>query len=332
MRESRLLSMLILLQLRGRLTADDLALEFETSVRTIYRGIDQLSAAGVPVHAVRGRAGGFVLDPAYRTTLTGFTPAEAEALLIAGAGRAAADLGRGREAELAQMKLLASLPASSGARAQQVASRFHLDPHRWYSRPERIAALPQIATAVWTDRRLRIQYDSWKAHVTRCVDPLGLVLKGGLWYLVGAVDGQPRTYRVSGIRRFEVLDAAARRPARFVLERYWSRWVEEFEARLLRERATIRITTAGLQLLRELSPAAAEAVDAASGGARSLVWREATIPIEGIDHAALQLLRLGREVEVLQPPALRAAILREARAVAARYRRRRVQARGAASA
>ena len=211
MRESRLLSMLILLQLRGRTTADELAAEFETSVRTIYRDIDQLSAAGVPVHALRGRAGGFVLDPAYRTTLTGFTPAEAEALLIAGAGDAAADLGRGRDATLAQRKLLASLPASSGARAQQVASRFHLDPHRWYSRPERIAALPEIAAAVWTDRRLRIRYDSWKAHVTRSVDPLGLVLKGGLWYLVGAVDGQPRTYRVSGTSRCWMKPRAGRR-------------------------------------------------------------------------------------------------------------------------
>ena len=323
MRESRLLSMLILLQLRGRLTADELAAEFETSVRTIYRDIDQLSAAGVPVHAVRGRAGGFVLDPAYRTTLTGFTSGEAEALLIAGAGGAAVDLGRGREAVLAQRKLLASLPSASGARAQHVAARFHLDPLRWYSRPERIAALPQIAAAVWTDRRLRIQYDSWKARVTRCVDPLGLVLKGGLWYLVAAVDGQPRTYRVSGIRHFEVLDEAARRPARFALERYWSRWVEEFEARLLRERATIRITSTGLQLLRELSPAAAEAVEAAHGDQPPTAWLEATIPIEGVDHAALQLLRLGREVQVLHPAALRAAILREAAAVAALYRRRR---------
>jgi predicted DNA-binding transcriptional regulator YafY len=160
MRASRLLSLLILLQMRGRMSADELAAEFEVSVRTIYRDVDQLSAAGVPVYAERGRNGGFALLDGYRTRLTGFTPSEAEALLLAGVGPAAADLGIGAEAAAAQLKLLASLPPDSGASAQRVAARFHLDPVNWYSRAEASDMLPALANAVWGELRIRVRYES----------------------------------------------------------------------------------------------------------------------------------------------------------------------------
>src|SRR5512143_1952796 len=224
MRASRLLSLLILLQMRGRMSAEALAAEFEVSVRTIYRDVDQLSAAGVPVYAERGRNGGFALLDGYRTRLTGFTPAEAEALLLAGVGPAAADLGVGAEAAAAQLKLLASLPPDSGASAQRVAARFHLDPVNWYRRVEASEILPAVANAVWGERRIRVRYESWRDLVDRDLDPLGLVLKAGVWYLVAAVKGQARTYRVSNIRALEVLSAKAQRPARFDLARYWASW------------------------------------------------------------------------------------------------------------
>ena len=242
MRASRLLSILILLQMRGRLSAETLAQEFEVSVRTIYRDIDQLSAAGVPVYAERGRAGGFALLDGYRTRLTGFTPAEADALLLVGVGGAAGDLGIGAEAAAAQLKLLASLPPDSGASAQRVASRFHLDPINWYSRAESIEILPALAAAVWSEQRIRIRYESWTDIVSRDVDPLGLVLKAGIWYLVAAVKRQPRTYRVSNIRELERLGAQAKRPARFDLGRYWTAWAKDFEARLLKERAVVKLS------------------------------------------------------------------------------------------
>jgi predicted DNA-binding transcriptional regulator YafY len=319
MRASRLLSILILLQMRGRLSAEALAQEFEVSVRTIYRDIDQLSAAGVPVYAERGRAGGFQLLDGYRTRLTGFTPAEADALLLAGVGGAAADLGMGADLAAAQLKLLASLPPDSGASAQRVASRFHLDPANWYSRVEPLEVLPALAAAVWSETRVRIRYESWKDVVTREVDPLGLVLKGGVWYLVAAVKAQPRTYRVSNIQGLDVRDARFKRPARFDLARYWTAWARDFEARLLRERATVRLSPEGLRVLREISPAAAEAVDAAHRRCAPAGWVKADIPVEGVDYAARQLLRLGADVEVLGPPALRDAIAREARQVASLY-------------
>jgi predicted DNA-binding transcriptional regulator YafY len=319
MRASRLLSMLILLQMRGRMSAEALAVEFEVSVRTIYRDVDQLSAAGVPVYAERGRNGGFALLDGYRTRLTGFTPAEAEALLLAGVGTAATDLGVGAEAAAAQLKLLASLPPDSGASAQRVAARFHLDPANWYSRVEASEILPAVANAVWGDRRIRVRYESWRDLVDRDLDPLGLVLKAGVWYLVAAVTAQARTYRVSNIRALEVLSTKAQRPLRFDLARYWASWSRDFEARMFSERAVVKLSPLGRRILRDVSPVASEAAEAQHRPCKPKGWVKAEIPIESVPLAARQLLRLGAEVEVLAPAQLRAAIAREAESVAALY-------------
>jgi predicted DNA-binding transcriptional regulator YafY len=277
-----LLSILILLQLRGRLTAETLAREFEVSVRTIYRDIDQLSAAGVPVYAERGRAGGLALLDGYRTRLTGLTAAESDALVLTGVGPAGAALGIGPELAAAQLKLLASLPPEAGARAQRVAARFHLDPGNWYRPAEALDGLPALASAVWDERRIRVRYDSWKEVVTRDLDPLGLVLKAGAWYLVAAADGQPRTYRVAAILALEVLDAPVRRPARFDLAAYWTQWSADFEARMFSGSAKIRVSPQGLRVLRRLSPAAAAALDADHRPAQPDGWIEGEIPIESL--------------------------------------------------
>ncbi len=313
------MSLLILLQLRGRMSAEALAAEFEVSVRTIYRDIDQLSAAGVPVYAERGRNGGFALLEGYRTRLTGFTPAEAEALLLAGMGPAAADLGVGAEAAAAQLKLLASLPPDTGASAQRVAQRFHLDPVNWYSRAEASEILPAVANAVWGERRIRVRYESWRDLVDRELDPLGLVLKAGVWYLVAAVKGQARTYRVSNIQALEVLSAKGERLARFDLARYWASWSRDFEARMFSERALVKLSPLGRRILRDVSPVASEAAEAQHSPAKPTGWVKAQIPIESVALAARQLLRLGADVEVLAPVALRAAIAREAANVTALY-------------
>lgn len=321
MRASRLLSILIMLQLRGRLSAEALAQEFEVSIRTIYRDIDQLSAAGVPVYAERGRSGGFALHEGYRTRLTGFTTAEAEALLLAGAGSAASDLGVGAEAAAAQLKLLASLPPDAGASAQRIASRFHLDPIDWYARDEKLDFLPALADAVWRERRVRLRYESWKEVVTRELDPLGLVLKAGRWYLVAASKGKPRTYRASNIQAIETLDAKAQRPPRFDLARHWTQSLKDLDARLLRERAVLKLSPEGLRLLREINPAASQAANAKHVACKPAGWIKAEIPIEDSPHGLRQFLRMGPEIEVLAPIELRQKMRAETQKLAKLYAR-----------
>ncbi|HEY8618170.1 transcriptional regulator [Phenylobacterium sp.] len=320
MRAGRLLSILLLLQTRGRMTAQALADEFEVSVRTIYRDVDQLSAAGVPVYADRGPSGGFQLLDGYRTRLTGLTPAEAEALFLSGLPGPAADLGVGEAMAAAQLKLLAALPDGYRDGAGRLAARFHLDTVSWYRGPERAELLPPLADAVWGARRVRIRYDSWQAVVERELEPLGLVLKGGAWYLVALSGGKPRTYRVAAIQALEVTDAVFERPP-FDLAAYWTAWASDFEARLYRGRARLRLTDEGLRRLAALIPMAADMARQTATDPDAAGWREAVIPVEldSLDHAAAELLRLGPHAEVLEPPDLRARMAETSAAMAALY-------------
>ena len=306
MRASRLLSILLLLQTRGRMTAQALADEFETSVRTIYRDIDQLSAAGVPVYADRGRDGGYQLMEGYRTQLTGLSSAEAETLFLAGLPGPAAQLGLGDAMAQAQLKLLAALPAEGRKGAARVASRFHLDPIGWFRSAEHADILPSLALAVWNARRARVRYDAWAGVVDRDLEPLGLVLKAGVWYLVASVASSPaRTYRVASIQTLALLDESFERADGFDLAAYWTAWAKDFETRLYRGEATLRLSPEGLKRLCAVSPEVdlagrvAETPDAHG-------WRRVTLPMESLDHTAGEVLKLGAEAEVLDPPNLRA--------------------------
>jgi predicted DNA-binding transcriptional regulator YafY len=316
MRASRLLSILMLLQTRGRMTAQALADEFEISVRTLYRAIDQLSAAGVPVYAERGRAGGFQLMDGYRTRLTGLTPAEAQALFLSGLPGPAADLGLGEAMAGAQLKLLAALPPDPGA--GKVAARFHLDPIAWYRTPERADILPALAQAVWNTRRIRIRYESWAGVVDRELAPLGLTLKAGVWYLVAAAGTAPRTYKVSAIHTLELGEESFERPAGFDLAAYWTAWVREFETRIHHRLARLRVSPAGLERLSALGPSVGEARPA--GPADAAGYSLVDLPIESVARAAGELLKLGPEAEVLAPPDLRREVAGLAAGLADLYR------------
>lgn len=316
MRASRLLSILLLLQVRGRMSAAALAREFEVSIRTIYRDADQLSAAGVPVYAERGRAGGFTLLDGFDARLTALTSPEAEALALSSVTHAAADLGLNAGASAARLKVLASLPRSAGSGAARVAARFHLDPLPWYGRRAPPAALQEVAAAVWSDRRLRIVYESWKGVVKRTVAPLGLVMKAGDWYLIGSAGGSTRTYRVDAIRSLVVLDASAPHSTGFDLARYWAQSARSFEERLASDAVRVRVTATGLRLLRDFNPRAWDAaVQQATPSADG--WIEATIPFEGGPQAVREVLRMGADIEVLEPLALRDAVATEAARIGA---------------
>ncbi|WP_309088463.1 YafY family protein [Phenylobacterium sp.] len=314
---SRLLSILLTLQARGRVTAKALAEQFEVSVRTIYRDIDELSAAGVPVYAEKGRNGGFALLDGYRTRLTGLDRPEAEALLLAGLPGAAAQLGLGEALARTRLKLMAALPEAARDDAERVAQRFHLDPVSWFQAPDEHRILPELALAVWSGRTVRLRYDSWKAVVEREVAPLGLVLKAGLWYLVAAVDGAPRTYRVASILDFEVGEPASP-AADFDLAAYWAKFRDGYEARMQALTATVRASPEALRVLARASQAAASAVQRAAPP-DAAGWREVEIPIESETQAVWELLRLGPRIEVLEPASLRERLKAAAAEVSALY-------------
>lgn len=321
MRASRLLSIQMLLETRGRMSAVALARALEVSVRTLHRDIDELSAAGVPVYAERGRAGGFQLLPGWKTTLTGLTQSEAEAVFLTGLAGPAADLGLGAQVRSAQLKLLAALPAPMRGQAHRVGSRLHLDPVEWYREAEPVPFLSPVAAAVWEGRQLSIAYESWTQETRRTVHPLGLVLKAGVWYLAAAHDRKVRTWRIASIREAAVLDKPVARPRGFDLAAYWRESVRRFEVELYTGEAVVSATARGLAELRRINAALARAVAGAAPPEPTDGRTTLRIPIESVQHAAGQLLRLCPEVEALQPPQLRQAI-RERAAVAARMYRR----------
>lgn len=318
MQSSRLLSILLRLQAQGRVSAPVLARALEVSVRTIYRDIDALSAAGVPVYAEKGRQGGFNLRDGYRTQLTGLDRPEAEALFLAGAPFAAGQLGLGPALEGTRLKLMAALPEAARQDAQRVASRFHLDPVGWFQGPDEQRLLPELAAAVWQGRMLQLCYDSWKGEVQRRVSPLGLVLKAGLWYLVAAAGAQVRTYRVGSILSLNVEPVAGEVPPGFELQRHWESFARDYEARMQQGRARISARPAALRALARSSPAMAMAV-AAAGASNRAGWQELEIPIESDEAAVGELLRLGADVQVLGPRALRAALRKAVQAMHALY-------------
>jgi predicted DNA-binding transcriptional regulator YafY len=317
MRASRLLSTLMLLQLRGRMTAEALAAEFEVSVRTVYRDIDQLSASGVPVYADRGPGGGFALLDGYRTRLTGLTSHEAEALFLAGVPGPAAELGMGEAMAAAQLKLLNALPAGWGEQVRRIGACFHLDPIAWHRRAEPPSHLRELARSVWDRRRVAIEYESWKGQVQRTLEPLGLVLKGGDWYLVARAGEDLRTYKVAAVRSVRLSDEVFLRPADFDLAGHWETEVARFEAGLQQGVARVRLSPRAVSRLRLLSAAMEAAALSVTPGEDG--WREAELPIERVDHAADLLVALGPEAEVLAPPALRHRMQDAAGAMLARY-------------
>jgi predicted DNA-binding transcriptional regulator YafY len=318
MRASRLLSILLLLQTRGRMTAQALADEFEVSVRTIYRDIDQLSAADVPVYADRGANGGFQLLDGYRTRLTGLSPSEAEALFLAGLPGPAAELGLGEAMAQGQLKLLAALPDKMRGDARPGA-HFHLDPVGWFKGAEQVKLLPLIAPAVFGGRRLAIRYDSWKGVVERRLDPLGLVLKAGIWYLVGRVGEQIRTYKAASILEAQVLEEGFIRPADFDLASYWEAWAQDYEQRMQQSQALVRLSPRGMALLAREGQVITQALRAAEP-ADATGWRTVSLPVESIEVATGDFLALGVEVEVLEPPELREKIRETASRLSRLYR------------
>lgn len=323
MRASRLLSLLLLLQNRGRMSAPQLAAELDVTVRTVYRDVEALAAAGVPIYAEHGPAGGYQLMDGYCTRLTGLTADEAESLFLTGMPQPAAELGLGAQLAAAELKLMAALPTPYRDASMRIRQRFHLDAPGWFREPAAVPHLLAAADAVWQQKVIEVSYRRWAPRpgvVTRRLHPLGLVLKAGVWYLIADHDTQVRTYRVASILNLTTQPESFNRPADFDLAEFWRTHVERYEQTAHYSSAVVRLSPRGIQALPDLlgsktSRAALQTIEPADADG----WRRVVIPIESIDHAAVDLLKLGANAQVIAPPELVARITATVHGMAGYY-------------
>ena len=317
MRADRLLSILLLLQAHGRLSARTLAERLEVSERTVHRDMESLSMAGVPVYAERGRRGGWTLSEAYRTDLTGLTEAELRSVVLATAPGVLADLGLGEAADRALVKLLAGLPEARRRTAEAARGYLHIDPTGWRRAEEAAPHLPALDLALRTGRRIAIAYERATDHavVERTVDPVGLVAKGSVWYLVATVEGDPRTYRASRLRSVTILDEPTDRPPDLDLAAYWQASQERFRAALPVHRATLRVAPEAMSRARlgwRFARIESEAPPRPDG------WTVVEVVADSVEVTVEVVLGLGAHAEVLAPDGLRSAVAEAAAAILAR--------------
>ncbi|MEV0227600.1 YafY family protein [Streptomyces sp. NPDC050704] len=323
MRAARLIKMVLLLQSRPSMTAAELAQELEVSERTITRDAQALSEAGVPVYADRGRTGGYRLIGGYRTRLTGLARTEAEALFLSGVPGALREMGLEDAASAARLKVSAALLPSLRDASHTATQRFHLDAPAWFAEPKTPHLLPAIAEAVWDDRRITARYRRQEADVERELEPYGLVLKAGVWYVCARVP-TPGSFRVYRIDRFTAVEPGSERFARdeaFDLPGFWAERATQFARSILRTTIVVRLTEAGARRLKyTVDPLSAQETlaEAAPPDAEGRVT--ITLPVESHDVAYTQFLTLGPEAEVLEPPELRKRFAEAAARTAAYYR------------
>ncbi|GAA3066723.1 putative DNA-binding transcriptional regulator YafY [Streptomyces olivoverticillatus] len=323
MRAARLIKLVLLLQSRPSMTGGELARHLEVSERTVARDVLALSEAGVPVYADRGRTGGYRLVGGYRTRLTGLGRTEAEVLFLSGVPSALREMGLADAASAARLKVSAALLPELRDAPSSAAQRFHLDAPGWWQPAEPPALLPMIADAVWDDRRLTARYrrKDTGADAERELEPYGLVLKAGVWYLAARAGDDFRVYRVDRFTAAAVGEEPFRRMDDFDLPAFWEERAAGFARSILRDRVELRLTPEGVRRLPHVTDPATtrEAVGAApppDGQGRVTV----TLPVESLDVAYEQLLALGPEAELLGPPPLRERFARAAARSAALYR------------
>ncbi|WP_432029171.1 helix-turn-helix transcriptional regulator [Streptomyces sp. 1222.5] len=318
MKSDRLLSILLLLQTRGRVPAHELAGRLEVSVRTIYRDVEALSASGVPVYAERGRHGGIELLAGFRTDVTGLTADESRALFILAAQGAHAALGLDAALGSALRKVMAALPAPYRPAAEVTSRRILVDATRWRSGPQQAVDLEVLQDAVFSDRRLRLRYRHSGEREPRAytVDPYGLVAKAGVWYLVADRRGAPRLFRADRVRSARLLDDPVRRRKGIELADVWEMLRRQVEDRENGVEVTVRLRREHLDMFQRM---AAAQLTALSGDDGESEWVTARLSYPVL-RAVRQLLAFSDRLEVLDPPEARAELLAGARAVTALYR------------
>lgn len=317
MRADRLLSILLLLQAHGRLSARSLAERLEVSERTVHRDMESLAMAGVPVWAQTGRNGGWSLSDDYRTDLTGLTETELRSLVVASAPGVLSGLGLGAAFDRAVTKVLATLPEARRETATAARGYLHVDPSGWRRTEDAAPWLPTLDDALRRGRRVTIEYERAydRTVVERTVDPVGLVAKGSSWYFVAAVDGAARTYRASRIRRVDLLDEPSARPADLDLATYWTAARESFQAALPAIDWEMRCSPRVIDRIR-LGWRFARLLDEDPPDADG--WVTGRFRADSREVAVECALGLGAEADVLGPADIAEAVVAGARAVVTR--------------
>lgn len=320
MRADRLVSLVLLLRQRGRLTADALARELEVSTRTVLRDIEALSAAGVPVYAERGRHGGFALLPGFQTELTGLNHDEALALLVAGTRRGAQGFGLGSALASAMLKVVDALPESHRAIASDAAQRLLIDPEtdllsrRLIAEEVPDAIVTEIRRAVLAGHKLRIHYAAVdQTPAWRTVDPIGLVTARGQGYLLATRSGADRTYRLARVLAAEELPEPAQRPNRVDLDRAWQEHSTRFRMGGDQVTVLVRVNPAR----RDALVSTALSVRAEEPDTDGLLRLEVTF--QDARHAEWALWELAADAEALSPQWLRTSLRDRAAAMAVCY-------------
>lgn len=317
MRADRLLSILLLLQIHKRMTARQLSARLEVSERTIHRDMEALSTAGVPVSAERGAAGGWSLLEPYQTNLTGLNELEIQALFLTTPEKLLNDLGLRQAYEGALVKLLAALPSMNRRDAEDMRQRIYIDAPGWHPSPAENDSFPIVQEAVWSGQKLKMSYlRGDETTVERVVDPLGLVAKGKVWYLVAGIDEDIRTYRISRVQTAEVLDEDCVRPPDFDLANFWTRSTADFVANLPRYPVTLRVDPAALPRLRMGGHYShIESV----GEVEADGWQQVDMYYDAPHEALAHILSFGAGLIVREPTELREQVIASAQRILKQY-------------
>ncbi|MEZ4863321.1 MAG: YafY family protein [Caldilineaceae bacterium] len=318
MRADRLLSILLLLQVRRRATARELADQLQVSARTIQRDMEALSMAGIPVYADRGTGGGWSLLDGYETKLTGLNESEIQALFLTNPARLLADLGLSKAAEAARDKLLAALPAMHRRDAEYIRQRIHIDVTSWQRSQGDITYLSLLQEAIWQERQVIITYELSSGPIIEpLLDPLGLVAKGSTWYLIAGDEGKIGVYRISRVYAAAITAQPCVRPCNFDLAAFWAESAANFVANLPKYPVTVRVDPAILSRLRCAGRfSRIEQVYPTQGDG----WQEVDIMFETAKEACEYVLSFGPQIEVIAPAELRAEVITRAEAILARCR------------
>lgn len=315
MRADRLLSMTILLQTRGKMTAKALAEELGVSERTVLRDVEALSIGGVPVYAEGGHGGGIMLDKQYRTSLTGLRENEVRALFITRSHEVLTDIGLNEAAESTLLKLLAALPSLHHDEVMRMQQRILLDSLWWFRGANSLALLDRLRTAVFEDRRVHVTYERGDGTLSdRVIDPYSLVAKSSTWYVVALHGEEFRTFKVDRFHNVELLDDHFIRRDSFDLTAYWRESNARFEAASERFAFTLVLAPECMQFLKTYAEGRFNVVGQADDG-----WLEVQITLGSLEAARMLTLGLGTQARIIEPDELTASVTKSVQALVSHY-------------